>query len=368
MRGEWDMEFVESGAAALAYMETTGVDVLVTDMRMPVMDGAELLHKVKLEHPATARIILSGHSETEAIFRSISSAHQFLAKPCDLDLLKGTIGQIQAAQEGLARTDVKELIGGIEELPALPHVYQELVQASEKSDCTNKTLGAIVFNDVALTAEILHVVNSSFFGLTKRVESIDHAIGMLGLDVIKAVVARHGLFGASDDNALDLVALREHSQQTAMMTRIVSRQTGGSMADAGEGFLAGMIHDLGLLVFAQLPDIAPVTLRTIVLTDDLEFERASVGVDRFAVGSYLLSLWGFSDVTTEAVGRLGGPVDELPTGPNWSLRLGHEIASSGRLTSSEVEAAGDGITPMIVSLGNELRETGSLGVRMDAAA
>jgi len=368
MRDEWEMHFAESGEDALAHIRTHEPDVLVTDMMMPGMDGAELLRLVKAEFPATARIILSGHSEEEAIFRSISSAHQFLAKPCDVEVLKETISNIRTAQAGLARRDVQELIGSIDELPALPEVYGELLEASAQPTCTNKLLGEIVSKDVALTAEILHVVNSSFFALSRTIESVDHAIGLLGLDVIKGVVAQHGLFGGDNDFALDLRAIGEHSQETAAFTRLATRHTGGSMADAAEGFLAGMVHDLGLLVFSRMPDVPSATLRAVAASSDLELERTTIGIDRYAVGSYLLSLWAFSERTVEAVAHLGGPSDGPPAGPSWSLRLGHELALSHRLSISDLDQAGDDAPRLIEEIGEEVRSHGHLAPTMDAAA
>ena len=66
-RHEWDMLFALSGAAALEELAKAPVDVIVSDMRMPGMDGAELLTRVRTLYPQTARIVLSGHAERGAI-------------------------------------------------------------------------------------------------------------------------------------------------------------------------------------------------------------------------------------------------------------------------------------------------------------
>src|ERR1700722_16735111 len=83
----WDMVFAEGGAGALAELERGRFDAIVTDMRMPGMDGAELLNRVKCAQPEALRIILSGQMDPGAAVRAASSAHRFLAKPCDSDTL-----------------------------------------------------------------------------------------------------------------------------------------------------------------------------------------------------------------------------------------------------------------------------------------
>src|ERR1700690_3452566 len=90
-RDHWEMLFVTSGAAALAEMEQAPVDVIVSDMRMPGMDGGTLLGHVKERHPSTVRIVLSGYAEREAVSRVMSVAHQFLSKPAEADAVRAVI-------------------------------------------------------------------------------------------------------------------------------------------------------------------------------------------------------------------------------------------------------------------------------------
>ena len=94
--------------------------------------------------------------------------------------------------------------------------------------------------------------------------------------------------------------------------------------------------------------------------EDLDAERAVAGVDRYAAGSYLLSLWGFGDSITEAVGHLAGPADAPPAGLSWFLRLAHEIVSDHRITTDDLDNEGDGGTQVLADLGDELRAEGTL--------
>ena len=83
MKDEWQMDFVDSGPKALDFLAANPVDVLVTDMLMPGMDGAQLLAAVMNRHPRTVRLVLSGHADREAVLRLVGPAHQYLSKPCN---------------------------------------------------------------------------------------------------------------------------------------------------------------------------------------------------------------------------------------------------------------------------------------------
>ena len=89
-RGRWETVFVEGGREALAQLALQPVDIVVSDMRMPGMDGVELLEKVRERWPATARIMLSGSAHREEIERATSAVDELLSKPCSSAVLKAT--------------------------------------------------------------------------------------------------------------------------------------------------------------------------------------------------------------------------------------------------------------------------------------
>jgi DNA-binding NtrC family response regulator len=91
MRQEWEMEFVTGGAAALQAMAAHPADVIVSDMRMANMNGAELLNEIMRLYPKTIRFILSGYADTEMIMQCVGGTHQFLSKPCDGETLRSLI-------------------------------------------------------------------------------------------------------------------------------------------------------------------------------------------------------------------------------------------------------------------------------------
>ncbi len=87
-RNRWQMEFATGGAAALLACKRCAFDVVVTDLRMPGMDGAELLQHMRDQFPGTARIILSGYSEAALAARAVPVAYRILGKPCNAKTLQ----------------------------------------------------------------------------------------------------------------------------------------------------------------------------------------------------------------------------------------------------------------------------------------
>ena len=125
-RKQWDMSFVNSGEEALALLETGAYDVIVTDMRMPGMDGARLLEHVQERFPSVVRLVLSGRVEMDAALRVAAVAHQFLSKPCDLEKLREAVEHACDSRAMLSDEDLRRVIGVVGSLP-LPARYVRLV-------------------------------------------------------------------------------------------------------------------------------------------------------------------------------------------------------------------------------------------------
>src|SRR6185436_18972197 len=122
-RDEWEMEFVDSGAEALERMAQLPFDVVVSDMRMPGMNGAELLGEVMRRHPKTVRLILSGHADKDLILKCVGSTHQYLAKPCDAEALKATVLRAASVENTLHDEKLQALVAQMDNLPSIPSLY-----------------------------------------------------------------------------------------------------------------------------------------------------------------------------------------------------------------------------------------------------
>ena len=161
MRDEWDMSFAESGKEALELMEKEHFDVIVSDMRMPGMDGAELLEKVRKGHPDVVRIVLSGHSEMEAVVKTLGSVHQYLSKPCEASKLKEVISRALLLRNILANDQLMKTITRMTSMPSLPQLYVNLNKELKCTEVNMNRVSKIIENDVGMTAKILQLISSS---------------------------------------------------------------------------------------------------------------------------------------------------------------------------------------------------------------
>jgi len=306
-RKEWDMHFAVGGEEALEKLAGLSADIVVSDMRMPHMDGAELLEKIRHRSPSTARVILSGYAEEETILKVIGPAHQYLAKPCDFDMLQQTLERILTLRSHVHSQDMRALIGEQRALPSLPHIYAGLMQALEKPDCTNKTLGAIIKNDLGLTAQIMKVANSAFFGLSRHVADLETAISLLGLDTIRSMALLGGIFSSFKGDPAQRQMMERLCQNSHSIGTIANKLAHHYALDdvtSRRANSAGTLSHIGTLILAisrptdfkkaaQLCDGDPQSIDY--------FERSLLGADHALIGSYFLGLWGFPLEVCEAV-------------------------------------------------------------------
>ena len=307
MRKEWKMLFAQSGREALKLMQSEPVDVVITDMKMPEMDGATLLREVRNLHPQTVRIILSGHSESEAIMRSIGSTHQYLSKPCDLEVLKKTLQRTDDLKSLLEHGSIKSLISRMDRLPSLPALFQQVIAELQKPNVSLESIGEIIKQDIAMSAKILQLVNSSYFGLRCQMTDVRRAVTHLGLETISSLVLGAGVFShyeGVDLPGFSMDGLWRHSIRSANFAMIVSRLENLDSSKTADAYTASMIHDLGkLALVAEAPEMYSQVLDH--ATDNevtlYEAELELLGTTHGQVGAYIIGLWGLPDSVLEAL-------------------------------------------------------------------
>ena len=226
MRHEWEMTFLDDPRQALDLIESKPFDALVIDIRMPRMDGAEVLSRAREANPGMARIVLSGHAEREAAMRSVGLAHQFLAKPCDAETLRTTVSRACELRQLLIEAGLADTVCQLGKLPSLPRLYQAITEEMNREDVSLKRVAGIIARDVAMTAKVLQLVNSAFFGLGRRVASIEQAVSYLGIDVIRSLVVSQAAFASFESSDLAFYqTLWQHSTMTGMLAKaIVERE------------------------------------------------------------------------------------------------------------------------------------------------
>jgi HD-like signal output (HDOD) protein/CheY-like chemotaxis protein len=303
---EWDLSFASSGTEALRLMESQPADVVVTDMRMPRMSGAVLLHQIMERYPKTVRFILSGYADMETAMYCVSGTHQFLSKPADILNLQSAVRRAVEMDDWLNNDRVKTLVSQLANVPSVPGLYFEILKELRSPEAALDRVGATIAKDPAMTAKILQLVNSAFFGLASQITDPTEAVMQLGLQTIKSLVLAVHVFSELDsakDARFHIGKIQHHCLATALAAKRIAqieRQKSG-VGDAC--FTAGLLHDIGRLVLmANLPDqyaeaMARAQKESIPL---VEAERAVFGVTHAETGGYLLGLWGLPGAIVEA--------------------------------------------------------------------
>jgi len=307
-KASWEMIFVESGQAALDVLQDQEMDVIVSDIRMPGMDGAALFARIKDEYPGTIRIALSGQVDLNEVIRSVRAVHQYISKPCRGETLIAKIESAVRSQAVLTDPNLIKLITEIDALPVVPKVLQDIQVELAKEEPSIEVIAECITHDVGMVAKILNLVNSPYFGLPTHVGSIHKAITMLGLDTIKAMVLCSHLFETYDTKTLpnfSLNLLWDHCFRVANIARLIAECEGENLNVITECRMAGLLHDVGKLVLAHY---FPNRYREILEIANREggpiydIEESTFGTNHAKVGAYLMGLWGVSGDVVHGIG------------------------------------------------------------------
>ena len=253
MHAEWEMVFAEGGAEALQALDRQAFDIIVTDMRMPGMDGAQLLEEVQKRSPQTLRMVLSGQSDRETILRSVNPAHQFVAKPCEAEELKSRLTRAFALKDLLQNPALREIVTKLDYLPSLPASFLQLNEELRRPEPSLQKIDELIAADMAMTAKILKLVNSAFFCLPCTISSASHAVQLLGLDTLRTLVLTAHVFEQFQSRLLsadDMRQISDHSLAVSNSARKIARLEKAEKHIQEESFTAGLLHDVGKLILA----------------------------------------------------------------------------------------------------------------------
>ena len=206
------------------------------------------------------------------------------------------------------RRHVLEELKQIQDLPTLPSTFMRVLKALRNPKSTAKEIALIIESDQAITMRVLRLVNSSFYGLSRSVDSVQQAVVLLGSSTLKNVVISVSVFkalsGRSKDDTFDREAFWQHSIGCGMIARFL-----GGKINCGrdeEAFIAGIIHDIGKVVLDQyfhdnlLAVVRAVRERQISF---YEAERAELEITHSEIGSALADIWGLPPNLIEVIGN-----------------------------------------------------------------
>lgn len=307
-RHRWDLVFANGGAEAIQEIGKQNFNIVITDMRMPYIDGLAVLTAVKDKSPKTIRIILSGYAESAVVLEALPLVHQFLSKPCDAKTLRAVIERCGTDSRLPDDRTLIGLVGSMACLPSAPSVLGELRRATLAPDVTIDELIEICERDPALAAKVLQIANTAHFrGEDAMTSSIKVAVATLGTDVMTALAT-------SEMVSLPIgrvcAAMIDTLQQQAVEAALRARRSVTDPAHADEAYAAGLLHDIGRLVLAhELGEayVPAVQAHEATGAPLWECEQRLLGVTHQAVGAHLLGIWALPPELVEACERHHDP-------------------------------------------------------------
>lgn len=318
MRNEWDISFCSSGEAALDIMRQRCFDVVVSDMRMPGLDGAAVLTAVRELCPNSVRIVLSGQAEFETVLRALVPAHQYIAKPCSPEKLKFILKKSFDSRRFMGCEVLSSFVSNLEKIPGDIEVYERFRSELSKSNVAIEEIARIGSSDISLSLKLLQLANSGFFGSRPAVLEPAAAVVNLGVGLLRRLVLETEIFGdhhMSVDLQDEIRIMNRHALAVANMSREIATLECEDLQFVDACFTAGLLHDVGKIVLAAF---APnrytkafrQSLETPVLLEDEE--RRVFGASHSEVGSYLMALWGLPEPIVECAAHHHAPATQLP--------------------------------------------------------
>ncbi|QZY54036.1 HDOD domain-containing protein [Crassaminicella profunda] len=290
---DYQVFLANNGKDALKILDTENIDLIISDIKMPTMNGYELLQKVKEQHPKVLRVAFSGYTDNNKIVQALENnlAKLYLFKPWSNDTLLSIIDKIFGFEDILRNKNLLNLIHNLDDLPTLPFLYQDLCTLIEK-DAGIDEISKKIEEDQAISSRILRVVNSAFS--SSKTGSVKDAIMYLGLSNVKHMVLSNSVFLSTQLNPFLTDLLWKHVNLTNRMVifiykKILQKKVPKTYESAG------LLHDIGKVVLLNNfhEKYVKIFKRTILepKLNIADLEKEVLGVNHQEIGAYLLDWW-----------------------------------------------------------------------------
>lgn len=289
-----ELRTAADGREGLERVEEESPDLIISDMRMPRMDGAEFLGAAAEIAPCAARVVLSGQAGRDSRLQALGVAHQYLSKPCDPRDVIALVERVRGLRSAVSEK-VMWIAGQLGALPGVSETHRQVLEAMARC-ADGAEIAQAIAGDPGLATRVLHAASSAFFARTAHSPTLAEAVVRLGHRNLEAVLASGRIFRMWDDasfpEGFSFRDTRDHSLEVGL-----TLQDAVDDAHKQDAFLAGLMHDIGSLLLAVHAPEEFSRLRELVAAgeDPLSAERAVVGSTHAELGAYLLGLWGLPE-------------------------------------------------------------------------
>src|SRR4051812_22549121 len=254
---EYETFLASGGNDALKILETDPIDIVVSDLAMPEMNGADFLTTLMRSHPQSMRVVVSGYADQLTVAQCLMFGHRYFHKPFDIKLLTNVLRRICELKHLVCNEKIKRVISGLGALPTPPELYLRLAKELSSPFSTIDSISDIVKEDPGLTVKLLQIVNSAAFGVSRKVTSVPETVQLIGTQILRAIMLTVQAFKFYEGNSMRSISLAQlwnHSLRTAIAAERLARFEQLPPQWCEEAFVAGLLHDIGKLILAANAD------------------------------------------------------------------------------------------------------------------
>lgn len=305
----WHVEVAAAPLLALERAVTGAVSVVIVDAKTPGVE--DFLSELRSMAPKVTRIVLAGPDlRTDVAVQLGLVAHQLARKPFIPAQLFELVERTCQVGESLTDERLKKVLGQLGGLPAVPRTYATLNELTADPNVPLDAVAQAVEVDAAITAAVLRIINSAYFGLPRRVASVRETVRFLGLQPLKNIVLTVEVF-----EGIASGPLASSMQQQALTRACAMREVLGRTPLAEAAFAAGVLADLGALLLVTRLPIDAKAIDKLVASGRLPWdaERARLGCTHAELGAAILSRWNLPASLVEAVALHHTPPENAPT-------------------------------------------------------
>lgn len=292
LKPQWHFRTITQGKQVLNLAHNSRIDCVISEIKLNDMTGFDLLSQLQKHCPDIVRFTLSADLEHEVVLESARANHRFINRNVPDEVLVSAIECSLELNHTLSKETVKHRIGDIDTLPALPEIYQRMLDELTATHGSLMNVARIIETDPGLTATVLKIVNSAFHGLNQRVDSVSQAVALLGVHLIKNITLTAKVFAQFEANDADLSKLRllnDKANKTGALCNQFARLARVPRTVVNHVQIAGMLSVVGQLITLSKACAASPENDT------------GEPVQPELLGAYLLRLWLLPDPVLEAI-------------------------------------------------------------------
>lgn len=315
---EWEVRYSQSTGDAVFCARHSDFDVIFADLSEGPMAGADVLYELRLRQPNSIRFLLTDGLDKDVMTACAKGVHQVLQKPLDGEMLKQALERAELVHELLRDEQIQKLAASIRIFPSRPKVYLELLRELRSPMGSVEAAGRLVEQDLGISAKLLQVVNSAYFGLERRISSPAEAVLHLGTQTAAPLVLALEVFAQFDHlhpNYFAIDHVWKHSQTVADGARRIAETVTKDPDIIAAAYAAGLLHDIGKLALSiNIKEEYGGVLRLARQrgVPVWQAENDAFGATHAAVGAYLLAAWGMPAAVIRAVAGHHAPASTLP--------------------------------------------------------